>query len=99
MFCWIYGGIPEDRRAAIVIPAHKKGDRNNPDNYRGISLLNTGCKIYSKIIPKRLKVIAEALLLLQEQNGLRKGRSCVDCMFSASQMIENTENLTFLRIC
>jgi len=40
--CWIYGDIPEEWRAAIVIPIHKKGDRNNPDNYRGNSLLNTG---------------------------------------------------------
>ena len=39
--CWIYGDIPEEWRTAIVIPIHKKGDRNNPDNYRGISLLNT----------------------------------------------------------
>jgi len=44
--CWIYGGIPEEWRTAIVIPIHIKGDRNNPDNYRGISLLNTGYKIY-----------------------------------------------------
>ena len=48
--CWIYGDIPEEWRTAIVIPIHRKGDRNNPDNYRGISLLNTGYKIYSKII-------------------------------------------------
>jgi len=45
--CWIYGDIPEEWRSTIVIPIHKKGDRNNPDNYRGISLLNTGYKIYS----------------------------------------------------
>ena len=44
--CWIYGGIPEELSTAIVIPIHKKGDGNNPDNYRGISLLNTGYKIY-----------------------------------------------------
>jgi len=44
--CWIYGDIPEEWRTAIVIPIHKKGDRNNADNYRGISLLNTGHKIY-----------------------------------------------------
>jgi len=29
--CWIYGDIPEEWRTAIVIPIHKKGDRNNPD--------------------------------------------------------------------
>jgi len=49
---WIYGDIPEEWRTTIVIQIHKKGDRNNPDNYRGISLLNTGHKIYSKIIGK-----------------------------------------------
>jgi hypothetical protein len=56
-------------------------------NYRGIRLLNTGYKIYSKIIAKRLTAIAE-VLLLEEQNGFRKGRSCTDCIFSASQIIE-----------
>jgi len=80
--CWIYGDIPEEWRTAIVIPIHKKGDRNNPDNYTGIGLLNTGYKIYSKIIAKRLTAIGE------EQNGFRKGRSCMDCIFSASQIIE-----------
>ena len=44
--CWIYGEIPEEWRTAVVIPVHKKGDRHNPDNYRGISLLNIGYKIY-----------------------------------------------------
>ena len=85
--CWICGDIPNEWRTAIVIPIHKKGDRNNPDNYRGNSLLNTGYEIYSKIIAKRLTVITEALLL-EEQNGFKKGRSCVDCIFAASQIIE-----------
>jgi len=80
--CWIYGDIPEEWRTAIVIPIHKKGDRNNPDNYRGIGLLNNEYKIYSKIIAKRLTAIAEVL-----QNGFRKGRSCMVCIFSASQII------------
>ena len=85
--CWIYGDIPEEWRAAIVIPVHKKGDRNNLDKYRGISLLNTGCKIYSKIIAKRLTAVVE-VLQLEEQSGFRKGRSYMDCISSASQKIE-----------
>ena len=85
--CWIYGDVPEEWRTAIVIPIHRKGDRNNPDNYRGISVLNTGGKIYSKIIAKRLTTIAE-VLILEEQNGFREGRSCMDCIFSASKIIE-----------
>jgi hypothetical protein len=65
----------------------QKEDRNKPDNYRGISLLNTGYKIYSKIFAKRLTVIAD-VLLLEEQNGFRKGRLCINCIFSASHIIE-----------
>ena len=34
-----------------------------------------------------LTAIAE-VLLLEEQNGFRKGRSCMDCIFSASQIIK-----------
>ena len=44
--CWIYGDIPREWRTVIVIPTHKKGARNNPDNFKAISLLNTGYKIY-----------------------------------------------------
>jgi hypothetical protein len=81
--CWIYRDIPEEWRIAIVILIHKKGDRKNPDNYRGISLLNKGYKKYSKITAKRLTVNAE-VLLSEKQNRFRKGRSCMDCAFSAS---------------
>jgi len=90
--CWIYGDIPEKLRTAIVIPVRKKRDRNNLDNYRGISLLNTGYKIYSKVIAKRLTAIAE-VLLLEEQNGFRKGRSCMDCIFSVSQKNLKTQRI------
>ena len=66
---------------------YTKKEIKNPDNYRVISLLNTGYKMYSKIIAKILRVIAE-VLILEEQNGFRKGRSCMDCIFSPSQITE-----------
>lgn len=85
--CWKYGYSPEEWQEAIIIPIFKKGDRRDCGNYRGISLLNTGYKIYSKIITNRLAVITENILL-EEQHGFRNNRSCIDCVFSISQMIE-----------
>jgi hypothetical protein len=39
----------------FCIPIFKKGDRRNPKNYRGISILNTCCKRYSKILHMKLQ--------------------------------------------
>lgn len=50
--CWKFKEIPDDWRRAKVISLFKKGDRNNPQNYRGISLLDTAYKIYARIINK-----------------------------------------------
>ena len=35
---------------AVVIPLFKKGDRRYTNNYVGIGILNTCCKIHSKIL-------------------------------------------------
>jgi hypothetical protein len=48
---------PNERRNAIVIPIFKKGDKRDPKNYRGSSILNTFYKIYSKILNKKLQKI------------------------------------------
>ena len=39
---------------AMLIPIHKKGDPNNVNNYRGISLLNVLSKVFTKIINNKL---------------------------------------------
>ncbi len=39
---------------AIIVPIHKKGNVNNPCNYRGIALLSCISKVFMKIINKRL---------------------------------------------
>jgi len=38
--------IPVEWRKAVITPIFKKGDRREPKNYRGISILNTCYKIY-----------------------------------------------------
>ena len=41
------------------IPIHKKGEKNNCSNYRGISLLISETKIYAAILKERLKIEIE----------------------------------------
>jgi hypothetical protein len=58
--------------------------RNDCSNYRGISHLRNG---YTKIITQCFKTVSEAILL-EEQNGSRRGRSYIDNVFIFKQTIE-----------
>jgi hypothetical protein len=69
---WKYCIIPSAWQKAKIISLFKKGKRNSCENYQGISLLATSYKIYAKILNKRLMNISD-VLLLEEQNGFRKG--------------------------
>ena len=48
------GQYPAAWGEAIIVPIHKKGDINNPSNYRGIALLSCISKVFMKIVNKRL---------------------------------------------
>jgi len=79
--------IPEEWGQASVKSLFKKGKRDECSNYSGISLPNSVHKIYAKIITQRFKSILEAILL-EEQNGFRTGRSCIDNEFTIKQTID-----------
>jgi hypothetical protein len=81
--------FPVEWTKAIIIPLHKKGNIENPDNYRGISLLSILSKVFTGIINQRLNKWAEANDILSEaQAGFRKGRSTVDHIFTLNALIE-----------
>jgi len=64
-------------------------------NYRGITLLSSGYKTYAKIITQCFKTVSETILL-EEQNGFRIGRPCIDNVFIIKQIMEKRRkfNLT-----
>jgi len=69
----------EGLKGGLVVPLHKKGDRNNRDNYRGVCLLAMGSRILARVVSKRLRWWAEELGLVEEnQAGFRRGRSTAD---------------------
>ena len=79
--------IPDDWKTSIVIPIFKKGDKQNPNNYRPINLLNSMLKITTKIIQNKL---TEMIPLCEEQQGYRLGRSCIDAIFVVRQIVEKS---------
>ena len=53
-YIWKKEKLPEECKESIIVPIHKKGDKTDCNNYRGISLLPTTYKILSNILLSRL---------------------------------------------
>lgn len=77
---WTNGGIPDDWNKGIC-PIFKKGEKSDVKNYRGIPLMDTAYKIYANILNKRLSSAVEEKLG-EGQFGFRKGRSCIDAIYT-----------------
>ena len=45
---WLSGEVPEDWRLADVTPVYKKGRKEDPGNYRPVSLISVQGKLWSK---------------------------------------------------
>ena len=54
--CFIFGIF---QQTGEIVPLHKKGDIDEPSNYRGITPFSTFGKSFTKIINKRLNLWAE----------------------------------------
>ena len=78
---WNKESKPEDWEIAVMIPIHKKGDKLDCNNYRGISLLSVAYKVFTKIIYNRLLKYTEDIIG-EYQCGFRPGRSTIDHIFS-----------------
>jgi len=78
---WKEERIPEEWKEAIIVPIHKRGDRDRRENYRGIALRNAGYKILSNLILGKIKPYIEKVMG-DYQNGFRYGRSVIDNIFA-----------------
>jgi hypothetical protein len=75
-------GFPVDWREGVICPIFKKGEKNRAENYRGITLLNTGYKLYASVLSERMKrEIEEKGVLPDSQAGFRKGRGTMDNVY------------------
>jgi hypothetical protein len=72
------------------IPKDYSTDPRIPVNHIGVSLLSCISKLYSAFINKRLSCYLEdSDLLADQQNGIRRNRSCEEHVFSLNNLIRN----------
>ncbi len=70
--------IPKCLRTSLVVPIPKKGDPTQPDNYRGISLMESVLKVMCTVVNRRLvATIEQEGRLCKEHAGCRKFQECM----------------------
>jgi len=89
---WKRGEIPAIWKHAVVIPILKPGkDESLPISYRPISLTSNLCKLFEKIISKRLYSHFEKYNLFNiNQSGFRKNRRTLDHLIRISEDIHKS---------
>ena len=51
---WLEETVPRQWREGLIVNLFQKGDREDPGNYRGITLLSVVGKVFCKILNNRL---------------------------------------------
>jgi hypothetical protein len=74
---WNKEELPDPWKESVIVPVHKKGDKTDCSNYRGISLLSSSYKILSNILPSRLSPYIDEVIG-DHQCGFRRNRSTTD---------------------
>ena len=84
---WKTGKWPTPWTKSLVITLPKKGNLQQCQNYRTISLISHPSKVMLKIILNRLKPQAEKIIA-EEQAGFRAGRSTTEQIFNLRILCE-----------
>ena len=82
------GHFPSCWSEGYIIPLHKKGNMENVENYRGITLLSTLGKLFTRILNNRLNEWAEKYnVYVEAQAGFRQNMGTIDNIFTLHSII------------
>lgn len=88
---WDGNGIQEEWKGGnggIIKPIYKKGCKEDEGNYRGITLMDSGYKIYAEWLRRRLNREMGEKIKDKIQYGFRKGRCTMEAIYVVSEIIE-----------
>ena len=72
---FLSGSYPDCWTSAKLFTIFKKGTKSDPNNYRGINVINTISKIYDMVLAARL---SQWFIPYREQAGSQVGRGCTE---------------------
>ena len=85
------GFFPEAWAEGCIVPIHKKGDVDEPNNYRGITLISCMGKLFTSILNKRiLDWDKENCVITDAQFGFKPGLSTIDAIFALQTLVNKT---------
>ena len=86
--CLKTGKFPAEWRKTSVVPAHKRGDQQNLQNYGLISLLPVAGKIFGKILYYNMyEFFKENNLISPDKSVFKPGDSCTNQLLSVTDKI------------
>jgi len=97
------GSFPSIWNSASIVSIPKKGDLSDCNNYCGISLINVGLKIISKIVTDRISNYALSHNFIRpEQFGYRNHEECISLFITIREICQRKKfhgkftNIAFL---
>ena len=87
--------FPDCLSTGFIHPIFKKGDPNDPLNYRGITICSTISKLYASILDNRIHEWAESEgIRAHGQAGFRRNRGTLDNIFILRTLLDQRQHLT-----
>ncbi len=85
---FVSGTYPCSWIKAKLFTIFKKGDRNNPNDYRGISILNSMARLFDMVLCDRL---SHWFRPVREQAGAQRGRGCLEQIVTLRLLIDTAK--------
>ncbi|XP_043464490.1 uncharacterized protein LOC122499949 [Leptopilina heterotoma] len=88
---WEGEGWPEEWKTGLIVPIVKKGEGGKVEDYRGVTLMPVGYKVYAEVVRKRLEEVVERMgLIPHNQTGFREGMGTVDNIYALNFLVNRS---------